>query len=388
MKYQPPFGSVDPDAAYINGDAALGLRGSRPPAAAIEDPQRELQFLIESAGLTPDENDMTQVATAVALTSRIIETVDLFVPAQYPTVNAALEYLGTKMIDLNRTVRIILAAGDHYINLTSGPWVFNHPFGQRIEIVGQDMLGAFPNASSVQSSTPGNNESVLRSLFPTRVVCTGSHGIIGLAGYIGRIRNLLFIGDGSNIWNGFFLGQWQGRDGQVGLRLENVWCHNFGGDGFQVFTGSRISGQNLGATNNLGYGFRAGKGGRIYVDSGLWISQRNGISGILALDQSEVGNLNSDVYSNYNGGTGIAILPGAVGNFYGTALVQARSNSQYGVYCQQAEVSIKNADVNSNASGDFFASIDASIWRVNTPAGSPSYSPAAGTVGNNNSIIV
>lgn len=64
MKYNPPVGG-DPDDPYVDENPATGVDGSAVPAAAIEDPQRELINLIEEAGLTPDEEDLTQVYDAI-----------------------------------------------------------------------------------------------------------------------------------------------------------------------------------------------------------------------------------------------------------------------------------------------------------------------------------
>ena len=57
--------SVDPDAAYQNGNPSAGIPGSIVPAAAIEHPQRELLHVILKAGLTPDENTLTQLYEAI-----------------------------------------------------------------------------------------------------------------------------------------------------------------------------------------------------------------------------------------------------------------------------------------------------------------------------------
>ena len=65
MKYTQPFDEVDENAHYVNADPSAGIEGSAVPAAAVEAPQRELVHLITSAGLTPDDNDKTQVKQAV-----------------------------------------------------------------------------------------------------------------------------------------------------------------------------------------------------------------------------------------------------------------------------------------------------------------------------------
>lgn len=65
MKYNQPYGITDPLAPYVNGNPALGVQGSIPPAAAIEYPQREILAVIESAGLVPSNSDLTQVLQAL-----------------------------------------------------------------------------------------------------------------------------------------------------------------------------------------------------------------------------------------------------------------------------------------------------------------------------------
>lgn len=55
MKYQPPVGSTDPNAPYVDRNTPGAVRGSAVPAKAIEDPQREIQDLISKAGMTPTE---------------------------------------------------------------------------------------------------------------------------------------------------------------------------------------------------------------------------------------------------------------------------------------------------------------------------------------------
>ncbi|NSZ82933.1 hypothetical protein G6L97_00740 [Agrobacterium tumefaciens] len=65
MKYHPPYGAVDPNASYVDKNVPGAVRGSAVPAAAIENPQRELVNLITKSGLFPD--DELQLSTAVDL---------------------------------------------------------------------------------------------------------------------------------------------------------------------------------------------------------------------------------------------------------------------------------------------------------------------------------
>jgi hypothetical protein len=65
MRYQAPYGVSDPDSPYINGNPSLGIQGSIPPAAAFEEPMREIVAVINSSGITPDDGDLQQLAKGV-----------------------------------------------------------------------------------------------------------------------------------------------------------------------------------------------------------------------------------------------------------------------------------------------------------------------------------
>jgi hypothetical protein len=65
MKYNQPYGVSDPNAAYINGNPSTGTMGSIPPAASIENPQREIVAAISAARMTPTDTDLAQLAKAI-----------------------------------------------------------------------------------------------------------------------------------------------------------------------------------------------------------------------------------------------------------------------------------------------------------------------------------
>lgn len=65
MKYNQPYGVVDTNAAYVNGDPSVGRAGSIPPAESIEYPQREIVNLIADSGVTPSNTDLHQMARAL-----------------------------------------------------------------------------------------------------------------------------------------------------------------------------------------------------------------------------------------------------------------------------------------------------------------------------------
>ncbi len=56
MKYYPPYGSIDPDAPYVDKDVPGAVRGSAVPAKAIEKPQREIVDFLNKSGLIPAED--------------------------------------------------------------------------------------------------------------------------------------------------------------------------------------------------------------------------------------------------------------------------------------------------------------------------------------------
>lgn len=65
MKYVPPYGVTDPNASYINGDPSIGRQGSIPPAAAFEEPMREIVSVISNSKIAPSDTDLTQMAQGV-----------------------------------------------------------------------------------------------------------------------------------------------------------------------------------------------------------------------------------------------------------------------------------------------------------------------------------
>ena len=62
MKYVQPYGISDPNASYINGDPSIARQGSIPPAAAFENPMRELVHIITDSNIVPSDTDLEQCA--------------------------------------------------------------------------------------------------------------------------------------------------------------------------------------------------------------------------------------------------------------------------------------------------------------------------------------
>lgn len=82
MEYLAPYGSSDPNAAYVDRSTPNAQAGSKVPAGAVEHPQREIVKVIMEAGLTPDKDDLTQLWQAIKV---MIESVRVNLP-MFPNV--------------------------------------------------------------------------------------------------------------------------------------------------------------------------------------------------------------------------------------------------------------------------------------------------------------
>lgn len=85
MKYNPPPGSLDPNAPFITGTPGI-TRGSPICGEALEHPQREILAVITGAGLTPEATDLTQLFKAI---TSIVEARDANAPGDVIMYNGA-----------------------------------------------------------------------------------------------------------------------------------------------------------------------------------------------------------------------------------------------------------------------------------------------------------
>lgn len=65
MQYLPPSGSLNANAPFVGKDIAAGRQGSKVPRGAVENPQREIHNAIQLAGLSPTNDDLTQLWKAI-----------------------------------------------------------------------------------------------------------------------------------------------------------------------------------------------------------------------------------------------------------------------------------------------------------------------------------
>lgn len=127
MQYTQPYGNVDPNASYVNGNPATATPGSIPPAAAIEAPQREIVHCLTQAGLSPDPNNLTQLWQAILGFGGTLR------PAQIVTLSSTLNLtLAMYRIGFNRTTSVSATT----VNLPANGTV---PVGQ--EWIIDDLVG-------------------------------------------------------------------------------------------------------------------------------------------------------------------------------------------------------------------------------------------------------
>lgn len=285
MKFVNPFNLLtrivtyggDP-ADWTNG--APGLEnGSVPPVQAVVHAMQEIVAAIEAGGLTPDENDRTQLAQAMtalanaAVNNRarlISADTTINVPADFATLQEAHDSLYGAMISPDVYVTIQIAAGIHAIAAVR-VW---HPDGPRIKIVGAPLPGAFPIAADV-AATIAATRTAVRARFATILTISGGSGIIVERGGLGLIDNILFDHDGTGA--GSALGCVVAIEGRVTLgRVAVIGAAIAGGNGAGLaaeITGSIDAGPEffIAHCDELA---RAHNRGRIWLDGSAAPNQR------------------------------------------------------------------------------------------------------------------
>ena len=128
MKYEQPYGQSDPNASYINGNPSTGTMGSIPPAASIENPQREIVNLIVDTGGSPTDTDLHQLGKGVQ-SGKLIYAEDFGIPNSYLinvipalTAYAAGQGWNVKIKNSNTNVSVINinSLGPRHIVLKDG----------------------------------------------------------------------------------------------------------------------------------------------------------------------------------------------------------------------------------------------------------------------------
>lgn len=107
MEYIPPVGG-GADDPYVDADIPGGIPGSLVPAAAIEDPQREIVAIIEAAGLVPDGGDLTQLLQAIQSLIAVGNTLPIGSCLAWPTGTVPAGFLERNGAALSMTTYELL----------------------------------------------------------------------------------------------------------------------------------------------------------------------------------------------------------------------------------------------------------------------------------------
>ncbi|MEW6045010.1 MAG: right-handed parallel beta-helix repeat-containing protein [Bacillota bacterium] len=384
--------------------------------------------------LTPDAIGAETPAGAQAkadavqanLTAHLAETVitankTINVPADYPTIQAALDSLKKAWIPRDVTVTIQVAAGTYS---HTSPIIVDHPQGLHIKIIGatpvtttitgagtitgsagnwgvpilvqstsgiaagdyvivRDTTGTGDHYAfrgiwkviSVDSATQITVQNTHRaSAFPTATLSGGTVVVlktvlkfVGCRGIVvapnsalGLLGAVAVVGDGSTN-EGILVGRLPSDLGVPGpafiLLGGNVGINGFGSNGIWVGYGGTVFAGSSTASGNGQNGFLADTGGFIWAISST--ASGNGQNGFLAANGSSI--VADSSTASGNGANGFWATNGS-------------------------SIAAGSSTASGNTNSDYYAWLESSIY-VYGYTGAPIFSPAVNTVGNANAII-
>lgn len=409
MEYAPPYipgGNPDPNAPYVDRDSPGGIRGSVPPARAIEDPQREIGYVIDKvlgdgtfrSAQDPDDTTqlyqsiiaaaplITQNLTINVTTSGLPTPADPFAGDPFDKLSSAFAWLRLRRIMGNAIVTIAMAAGTYSESVVELD--LSHPDGLSVKIIAADLLAAFPIRANF-NGVRAIDEAMLRSKWAVKVECAGDGIVVGRSG-LSLMKNIMFIGAG--IAGGIYFG------------TTESFNDDFGGDG--PASGSIRSCAFIGFASGI---LARSSGSASLMD--VVVCHCAGI-GILANDNSYI--RGSNVFSIYNGAEGLFARDGSKVEISGTGHFDA--NATTGIYANRGEIYMNAATSGSitatangirNVFGTEFSGISLGSLNLNIVGGGSvsanvtngsqiflfscinlaNLSPADGTVGNNNAYL-
>lgn len=119
MKYVPPLGGAANDP-YINENGGAGIDGSTVSAQAIEHPLREIVNAIIAGGLTPDENLLTQLTTAIGnLAADAVSLADVAFLSVAQTFNKAKGFQQIALVEASPIAVDLSLSCAYLLNLTA-----------------------------------------------------------------------------------------------------------------------------------------------------------------------------------------------------------------------------------------------------------------------------
>ncbi|GJE45379.1 hypothetical protein [Methylobacterium soli] len=429
MRYVQPFDQPDnPDGSYQNGNVELGIQGSIADAKAWEFPQREIINVITEAGLTPTNNNLTQLAEAIPIIAfsgsnsiivdtPITKTVHGF-GGDFADLNAAFSWLSRRSILPTGSVTFQIAIGtgiSHFVYTDNV--VFSHKDGSRVFIKGAPLNAPIPNPNLLTSTGNGAparasdtaaNLNALRNSYSSELFFANGTSFT-VIGNLGNLQDVLLTSD-------------QTGTGVNILRLLNgsqtltrVSCVNAQNCGLlSLFSDTAL----YGTCHFLGSGLHGvvvGNNGTMTLKAGAALScQSNALDGLsvtgggVVTADGDFSTAGPPVYARANGqygvegnaaivvlaASGAAINNGQAGYFASNpGLIRAdgcvSSGSPYGF---QALYFAQISAVNTSGASTTFAYVannSSQIIRIGGTATAPTVaSPAVGASGNNGSIII
>lgn len=353
MRYNPPYGSVDPDASYVDKDVPGAVAGSKVPKGAVEHPQREIVNAIVLAGIAPLAADLTQLDQAIRrrvdqmwIVEDTTYTVGSDPGDDFADLNQALDFLKLKLILEKVTVTLALRAETHNY---ATDIVIDHTTGHRINIVGAAMTGAVPgNADFVitghtagqRAADSGNHLTMLNARYATKLQLDGC-SIVVRGGGLGLLDKVLVRGDGT-AFHGIFV------DGSR-CGFGDVSIHGFGQRGLHAQSADLRGQGSVSASGcgSFGFGLDASS-----VYGGALIAYSNASNGIAYIygSSAQIG----QQHGRGNGGHGMSI-GGATVRMNNLAVGQFNSNAIGGVSVDDTGRMILNTfaieTLNNGASG-------------------------------------
>lgn len=263
-----------------------------------------------------------------------IGDVTLNVPSQYPTIQAALDYLLTKRINNGSTVIIKVADGTYNVASTINIY---HLDGMSIKILGNTSNPALCVLNFTTSGFmvfPGRslleiNGFTINSTIP-QSNATATLGILASGGIINRVGPNIVV-------NNFYYGISAWHNGYI--NCGGVKVTNSGDCGIWSFIGSHIicddaevSGSNDSA-NGLGGGIVAEFGSSIQANRVY--THDNWLAGICCISNSAIRAWSSK--NNNNGKHGIFVGSGGRVEIFGTPPSEIKDNGEYGVFCPDSD---------------------------------------------------
>lgn len=434
MRYNAPYGQVDLEAVYVNGNPATGTEGSIPPALSIELPQREIVAVIKYAAdnsfpgcvqpvnRTPTTAN-TQLLEAIQgfLAQRFISTAitkTVHGGGDFANLHEAMEWVSRYIITQSGYVTFVIAAGKYSYTSTV---VLNHPNSDRIHITGTQLVGVAPSDATFQytgyhNASDGNYDYQQLSpaypgtgCFATELAwTTGTKGIEQLGRGI-KISQILFTGNQAVSGNGerddgcgmhcaaytrlttcTFI--FWGRYGllidecEVSVLGPNALCSVFNND-----SGIVMWGGDLGMIPDI-VSVSNGAAGISITRAMITGSPGNNISRIYCRNNYTYGmNINGGSYVSmtgiadnycffcYNGADGV--IGGGSITFNGN-YAEISQNAGWGMNLSGGTVYVNYAGFTGNGSGSIVASTGATVNAQNATGVTGTCSPAINVFGN------